>query len=64
MQYHVPWNLQTMAVHQLYGCGRCAAEERYRAMNNVPHFGHLCRACYEELPEDIKKHYMKVERLS
>lgn len=55
----VPWQEQTLFDTTIYECRRCQyATERYRAMDNVPKFAHLCRACWEE---DIHKaHYIGV----
>lgn len=59
---HVPWHEQTILESTICECQRCQfATERYRAMDNVPKFAHLCRACWEE---DIHKtHYIGVMRL-
>lgn len=44
-----------------YDCGRCRyASESYRAVGNTPEHAHLCKACFEELPESMKEHYINM----
>jgi hypothetical protein len=42
-----------------YRCGSCeSADEKYRAIGNVPKYAHLCIACWVLSSE--KSHYVKV----
>lgn len=44
-------------------CRACdMALSRYTAVGNVPKHAHLCRSCYENLPDELRSHYVEVER--
>lgn len=48
-------------VRKIYTCRRCeVAKESYRAIDDVPVYGHLCAFCFQDLREDVKPHYMQV----